>query len=173
MRRRVSHLALCLQAPHSINILTAIATHASATYGDKRSPVSCFSIYARCVAVTRRTYPCRHPEQPKEPAKLGQCRACRTRSNTHPSLFRSINLGMIPRTYVHVQMTSNMTRRRDWKLKRADWERTSRSRPSLRCCYFPRTITDPSWVRRGPSYQEGELRRSTTKEEQWTTDSGR
>ena len=38
MDEAARHAPCLLRAPHSINILTAMATHASATYGDKRSP---------------------------------------------------------------------------------------------------------------------------------------
>jgi hypothetical protein len=44
---------------------------------------------------------------------------------TYPVLFRSRIAGNIWWTYVAVQIRSNMTRRRDWKLKRADWRQVS------------------------------------------------
>jgi hypothetical protein len=41
---------------------------------------------------------------------------------TYPCLFRSMSRGATERTYVQVQMVRRMTRRRDWKLKSADWD---------------------------------------------------
>lgn len=43
--------------------------------------------------------------------------------STNPCLFRSTRLGATARTYVHVQMPRRMTRRRAWKLNRADYGR--------------------------------------------------
>lgn len=98
-----------------MRILTAMAMHAIATYGDSLSPAETSQRTKQSFVGCDVTYPSRHPEQTQETSS-GTIKNTGGKTNcaqTCPCLFLSTIPGATALMYVHVQIMRMMTNSSD------------------------------------------------------------